>query len=105
MRVSSDTAPLALNGTLKSTRMNTRRPAISSSEIVLIAMVCSLDFPDPARAAQKKARPVRGARRMLQKAPKGQEKSRDSYARGLSPMSVVTRLMISVARATICFGS
>ena len=105
MRVSSDTAPLALNGTLKSTRMNTRRPAISSSEIVLIAMVRSLCCPDPGPRRTKKSAPGSGRAKNASEGPKRPGKEPGNYARGLSPMSVVTRLMISVARATICFGS
>ena len=54
--------PPAASGTLKSTRMKTRRPAMSSSEIVLIDMVCLLaPYPAPGRLRAKKSAPGQGA--------------------------------------------
>ena len=53
----------------------------------------------------KKTRPVGRAEECFRSESESQEKPGRSYASGLSPISVVTRLMISVASATICFGS
>jgi hypothetical protein len=66
IRVSSVTDPVALNGTLKSTRMKTRFPAMSNSLIVLMAMSgCSVP-PIAGACGTKKSAPESGARRMLQ---------------------------------------
>ena len=94
--------PVGVSGTLKSTRMKRRRPAMSSSEIVLMPIWKALVFPAAGTLlGQKKARPV-GAREECSEQVLEKLTTNSSRARS---RSVVTRLMISLASATICFGS
>ena len=56
-------------------------------------------------AERRRGAPGRGGRKNASEGPKRPGKQPENEASGLSPMSVVTSEMISVARATICFGS
>src|SRR5258708_27880788 len=122
MRVSSATPPAGVRGTLKSARIKTRRPEMSSSEIVLMAMMNGGSASDAGGKDlwTKKNAPWLGraenARRKIEKLEKfpqgnrayapGNSLQKNAQARSPSSLiSEVTKLISSVARATIIFGS